>query len=30
MERHEILDVMGELKLDGMRASFDEIPSLPA
>ncbi len=25
MERHEILDVMGELKLYGMRASFDEI-----
>ena len=25
MERHEILDAMGELKLYGMRASFDEI-----
>jgi len=25
MERHEILDVMGELKLYGMRAGFDEI-----
>jgi len=25
MERHEILEVMGELKLYGMRASFDEI-----
>jgi DNA replication protein DnaC len=25
MERHEILDTMGELKLYGMRASFDEI-----
>jgi DNA replication protein DnaC len=25
MERHEILDVMSELKLYGMRASFDEI-----
>jgi hypothetical protein len=29
MERHEILDVMGELKLYGMRASFDEI-AVPA
>jgi multicomponent Na+:H+ antiporter subunit C len=26
MERHEILDVIGELKLYGMCASFDEIP----
>ena len=25
MERHEILEAMGELKLYGMRASFDEI-----
>ena len=25
MERHEILEVMAELKLHGMRASFDEI-----
>src|SRR5260221_6750405 len=25
MERHEILDAMSELKLYGMRASFDEI-----
>jgi hypothetical protein len=25
MERHEILEAMGELKLHGMRASFDEI-----
>ena len=25
MERHEILDAMGELKLYGMRSSFDEI-----
>ena len=25
MERHEILDAMAELKLHGMRASFDEI-----
>ena len=25
MERHEILEVMSELKLYGMRASFDEI-----
>ena len=25
MERHEILQAMGELKLYGMRASFDEI-----
>jgi hypothetical protein len=25
MERHEILEVMSELKLHGMRASFDEI-----
>ena len=25
MERHEILDAMTELKLYGMRASFDEI-----
>ena len=24
MERHEILDAMGELKLYGMRANFDE------
>ena len=24
MERHEILEAMGELKLYGMRASFDE------
>ena len=24
MERHEILDAMSELKLYGMRASFDE------
>jgi len=26
MERHEILEVMSELKLYGMRASFDELP----
>jgi len=25
MERHEILEAMSELKLYGMRASFDEI-----
>ena len=25
MERHEILEAMGELKLYGMRASFDEV-----
>jgi hypothetical protein len=25
MERHDILEAMGELKLYGMRASFDEI-----
>jgi hypothetical protein len=25
MERHEILEAMGELKLYGMRSSFDEI-----
>ena len=25
MERHEILDAMSELKLYGMRASFDEV-----
>jgi hypothetical protein len=25
MERHEILEVMSELKLYGMRASFDEV-----
>jgi len=25
MERHEILEAMDELKLHGMRASFDEI-----
>jgi hypothetical protein len=25
MERHEILDAMSELKLYGMRASFDQI-----
>ena len=25
MERHEILEALGELKLHGMRASFDEI-----
>jgi hypothetical protein len=25
MERHEILEAMSELKLDGMRASFDEV-----
>ena len=25
MERHDILDALGELKLYGMRASFDEI-----
>ncbi len=25
MERHEIFDAMGELKLYGMRSSFDEI-----
>jgi hypothetical protein len=25
MERHEILEAMSELKLHGMRASFDEI-----
>ena len=25
MERHEILEAMAELKLYGMRASFDEI-----
>ncbi|QXX76709.1 hypothetical protein [Methylovirgula sp. HY1] len=25
MERHEILDALSELKLTGMRASFDEI-----
>ena len=25
MERHEILEAMGELKLYGMRTSFDEI-----
>ena len=25
MERHEIIEVMAELKLYGMRASFDEI-----
>jgi hypothetical protein len=25
MERHEILEAMSELKLFGMRASFDEI-----
>ena len=36
MERHEILEAMTELKLYGMRASFDEIadsgasrPSIP-
>jgi hypothetical protein len=26
MERHEILEAMSELKLYGMRASFDEVP----
>jgi hypothetical protein len=26
MERHEILEAMSELKLYGMRASFDEGP----
>ena len=25
MERHEILEAMSELKLYGMRASFDEV-----
>lgn len=25
MERHEILEIMGELKLTGMRAAFDEV-----
>jgi hypothetical protein len=25
MERHEILDLMSELKLTGMRAAFDDI-----
>jgi len=25
MERHEILEMMGELKLAGMRAAFDEV-----
>lgn len=25
MDRHEILEAMGRLKLSGMRASFDEI-----
>ncbi len=32
MERHEILEAMSELKLYGMRASFDEIAGkgLPA
>ena len=26
MERHEILEAMSELKLYGMRASFEELP----
>lgn len=25
MERHDLLEAMGDLKLHGMRASFDEI-----
>jgi hypothetical protein len=25
MERHEILEMMGEIKLSGMRAAYDEI-----
>ena len=25
MERHEIIEMMGELKLAGMRAAFDEV-----
>ena len=25
MERHDVLDLMGQLKLAGMRAAYDEI-----